>query len=151
MNGQKEIILSLVRNGGAGISRQPAEFWSQTARRSAAICATCSFARMWVSLYKDRRRKPGAQGPMHGSSACIAPDGKVLFATAEGRLSTHDSRFPLMAIEGEICFAWTTAGQGHSGEGLLRCSLARFPCTIRYWNLLRGNTVYFTGNRGFPP
>jgi hypothetical protein len=73
---------------------------------------------MCVSLYKDRRRKPGAQGPMHGSSTCIAPDGKVLFATAEGRLSTHDSRFRLMAIEGEICFAWTTAGQGHSGEGL---------------------------------
>jgi hypothetical protein len=56
---------------------------------------------MWVSLYKDRRRKPGAQGPMHGSSACIAPDGKVLFATAEGHLSKHDSRFPLMAIEGK--------------------------------------------------
>ncbi|MGB8674877.1 MAG: carbamoyltransferase C-terminal domain-containing protein [Candidatus Acidiferrales bacterium] len=61
---------------------------------------------------------------MHDSSACIARDGKVLFAVAEERLSRlkHDSRFPSLAIRAcldaakaqasdldFVCFGWQPA------------------------------------------
>jgi len=61
---------------------------------------------------------------MHDSSACIARDGKVLFAVAEERLSRvkHDARFPELSITAcldfvgvrpeeleHVCFGWPPA------------------------------------------
>jgi carbamoyltransferase len=64
---------------------------------------------------------------MHDSSACIASDGKILFAVAEERISRvkHDARFPSKAIRAcldfvginaskieEVCFGWPTPWPG---------------------------------------
>src|ERR1700691_3603400 len=48
---------------------------------------------------------------MHDSSACIARDGRVLFAVAEERLSRakHDARFPALAIHSCLDFAGVEA------------------------------------------
>jgi carbamoyltransferase len=50
---------------------------------------------------------------MHDSSACIARDGDVLFATAEERLSRmkHDARFPALAIRACLDFTGIRADE----------------------------------------
>ena len=68
---------------------------------------------------------------LHDSSACIMRDGKILFATAEERVSRikHDSRFPVNAIKAcldyakvqpdeldYICFGWPRAEQAYFYE-----------------------------------
>jgi len=68
---------------------------------------------------------------LHDSSACIMRDGKILFATAEERVSRikHDSRFPVNSIKAcldyakvqpdeldYICFGWPRAEQAYFYE-----------------------------------
>jgi carbamoyltransferase len=50
---------------------------------------------------------------MHDSSACIASDGRILFAVAEERLSRlkHDARFPALSIEACLASAGVRADQ----------------------------------------
>jgi len=50
---------------------------------------------------------------MHDSSACIARDGRILFAVAEERLSRlkHDARFPALSIEACLASAGVRAEQ----------------------------------------
>lgn len=84
----------------------------------------------------------------HDSSACIARDGKLLFAVAEERLSRikHDADFPALAIQAcldfahvraseldEVCFGWSTAGPGFRHD--LKC-LATGGLPLTYLNVL---------------
>jgi carbamoyltransferase len=91
---------------------------------------------------------------MHDSAACLARDGKLVFAVAEERISRlkHDSRFPSYAIQAcleftgvradqldEVCFGWQTPGHGYRHD--LKCyATGKMPVT--YLNGLN-STLHF--------